>query len=292
MADIERALDTSVGSTGAYLLPEVVDPTIRDYVSLATPLLATVTRVPWPTQTYWVRKMTALPTSIGWRADGGTLPSAGHSTFARDSKNIKYVYGRAEVTGPMQAASGGVVNAIQTEITNLSRALAMDLTDKLVTGDSSNDPYEFDGMLAQINASTPGDEGGTIDKSNATLSLSMLDEAIDATRGECDVILTSRTVRRKINALLQGQQRFTESITVNGGFRVLSYDGVPILTDLNWEDDDKIIFFRRADAKLLVNKDWTFSPLAKTKDSDDFMIAGYFGFALEGRPVLLTDFAL
>jgi len=109
MADIERALSTSVGTTGAYLLPEVVDPVIRDYVTKATPVLSVVTRVNWPTQTYWIRKRTALPTAA-FSTDGGSLPAASDSTYAKVSKTVKYLYTRGEVTGPLIAAAGGVVS--------------------------------------------------------------------------------------------------------------------------------------------------------------------------------------
>jgi hypothetical protein len=148
-------------------------------------------------------------------------------------------------------------------------------------------------MLAQIPATdSPYTQGGTINMGDIPLTTYWLDTAIDATRGECDVMLTSRGVRRWINKLLQSQQRWNDTVDIGAGFRVRSYDGMPIITDLHWEDYDKIIFFRKADAKLLVMQDFTYEPLAHTKDSTDFMIKGYFGFALEGRPVLLENFKL
>lgn len=290
MAEIERALSTLTSSTGNYLIPEVVDPVIRDYVWKSTPLLTSgVTRMPWPTHTYYVRKRTALPTA-SWKADDVALPAATRSTYDKVAKNVKFLYIRGEVTGPIQAAAGGVVNALQEEIRVSSRTIAEQLTTDIVAGDASP-AEEIDGMLNQVPTGTPGDEGGTRTEST-NLSLAMLDRAIDDTRGEGNIILTSRKVRRAINALLQAQQRFVDSTEVAGGFRVLTYDGLPILTDLHWEDDAKILIYRREDAKLLVNQDFTFSPLAKTKDSDDYFIKGYFGFALEGRPVLLKDFTL
>lgn len=281
--DIERALYTL--NTGAYLIPEAVDPVIRDYVWRATPLLNVVTHKPWPTQTYMIRKRTGVPTST-WAADGASLPSATNSTYVKVTKNVKFLYTRGEVTGPMIAASGGVVNALQEEIRVSSREIARTLTAAIVTGDASP-AEEIDGIINQIPSGTPGDEGGTIDYSSSQLTLVKLDEAIDATLGEGNVILTSRAVRRKLNSLLQAVQRFNDTVEVGGGFRVPTYDGIPILVDLNWETDTDILIFNREDAKLLVNQDFTFSPLAKTKDSEDYFIKGYFGFALEGRPVRL-----
>jgi HK97 family phage major capsid protein len=291
MAEIERALNTLSASTGNYLIPEVVDPVIRDYVAKATPLLQVVTRVPWPTQTYWIRKRTALPTA-SWAADGGSLPAASNSTYTRVAKTVTFLYTRGEVTGPLIAAAGGVVNALQEEIRVSSQAIAEKLTTDLMVGTGASD--SITGFIPQVNTSVPGDEGGTTDASAAALTLAMIDKAIDDTQGECDVIITSRAVRRKINSLLQAQQRFVDRVEVGAGFRVLTYDGVPILTDLHWEPSSpyQMLFARRADMKLIVNQDFTFSPLAKTKDSEDYFIKGYFGAALEGRPVLLKNFTV
>lgn len=290
MADIERALSTSVASTGAYLLPEVVDPVIRDYVSKATPVLSVVTRVNWPTQTYWIRKRSALPTAA-FSTDGGSLPAASDSSYAKVAKTVKYLYTRGEVTGPLIAASGGVVNALQEEIRVHSSVIAERLATAICVGDGTEDSNAgIVGIKNQINTSAPGNEGGTTTASGA-LTLAMLDKALDDTKGEADVIMTSRAVRRKISALLQGQQRFLDRVEVGAGFRVLSYDGVPIVTDDHYEEDE-ILVFRKADAKLIVNQDFTMEMLAKTKDAEDFYIKGYFGFALEGRPVRLKGFTI
>lgn len=289
MADIERALSTLTASTGNYLIPEVVDPVIRDYVQKATPVLNVVTRVAWPTQTYYIRKRTAMPTA-SWKADDVALPTATSSQYTRESKSVKFLYTKGSVTGPLIAASGGVVNALQEEIRVSSQAIAERLATDIISGDGSPSE-EITGMLSQVPATAPVDEGGTRSESG-NLSLAMLDRAIDDTRGEGNVIMTSRKVRRAIAALLQSQQRFNDTMDIGGGFRVTAYDGIPIVTDLHWEDDDKILIFRREDAKLIVNQDFTFSPLAKVGDSEDYFIKGYFGFALEGRPVLLDGFTL
>jgi len=170
MADIERALSTSVASTGAYLLPEVVDPVIRDYVAKATPVLSVVTRVNWPTQTYYIRKRSGLPTAA-FSTDGGSLPSASSSTYAKVAKTVKYLYTRGEVTGPLIAAAGGVVNALQEEIRVHSGVIAERLATAICVGDGTEDTNAgIIGIKHQINTSTPGDEGGTTDASAAALT--------------------------------------------------------------------------------------------------------------------------
>jgi hypothetical protein len=285
MADIERALSTLVASTGNYLLPEVVDPGIRDYIAKENVLLNAITRIPWGTQTYWIRRRVGVGTA-SWEPDGGALPAATNSTYSREFKTVKYLYTRGEVTGPMIAASGNVVNALQEEIRVSARVIAEKLATDIVTGDGSP-AEEIVGMIAQIYAGAPGDYGGTLDYSGSQLVTAYLDEAIEGTRDECNLIITSRKMRRKINSILSSLQRFNNEVNIPGGFRVQSWDGIPIITDLHWENYSQILFVNTRDCRLLVNQDFTYEPLAKTKDSVDYMIKGYFGFALEGRPVLL-----
>lgn len=293
--DIAKALSTL--NTGQYLIPEVVEPAIRDYIGKEPRLLNLVNHVPWATNTYFIRKRTAQPT-VTWSTDGAALPAAQNSTYAKVSKSVKYVYARGEVTGPEQKAAGSLYDAMALEIEAHSRALAMDLSNKIAVGTGDSD--EIEGILHQIetdremNALDSGAQahGGAYQEESGALTLAMLDEAIDSAEGEADLIVTSRAARRKINSLLQAQQQFTDRVEVAAGFRVLTYDGLPIVTDMNWEDDAEVLIVRRADCKLLVHQDWTFEPLAKTKDSDDFFIKGYFGFALEGRPVRLSGFTI
>lgn len=288
---IRKALD--LASTGAYLIPEVVDNAIRDYATKEPVLANIVNRVPWATNTYFIRRRDALPTA-SWSTDGGSLPAASQSTYAKVSKTVAYLYTRGEVTGPMQRAAGSLYNALALEVEAHSRALIEKLSTDIATATGGSD--DITGILHQIDTDDSMNWGstgtGVVSGGAATLSLAKIDEAIDAARGEVDLMITSRAVRRKINALLQAQQQFVDRTEVAAGFRVLSYDGLPIVTDLHWETNTDILFIRRADAKLLVHQDFTFEELAKTKDSTDFMIKGYFGFALEGRPVHLNNFTL
>jgi hypothetical protein len=69
-----------------------------------------------------------------------------------------------------------------------------------------------------------------------TLTLEALDQAIDLNLGNPGLILTSRTGRRKLNALLQAQQRWVDSVEIRGGFKVMSYNGIPVLPCTNIPD--------------------------------------------------------
>lgn len=117
---IRKALD--LASTGSYLIPEIVDNAIRDYATKEPVLANIVNRIPWATNTYFIRRRDALPTAT-WGTDGGALPAASQTTYAKVSKSVAYLYTRGEVTGPMQRAAGSLYNALSMEVEAHSRAL-------------------------------------------------------------------------------------------------------------------------------------------------------------------------
>lgn len=284
---ILRALNMT---TGAYLIPEVIDNAIRDYVAKEPVLYNAVTRVPWATPTYFIRKRTSVPTAT-WSTDGAALPAVSDQGFSKVSKTVKYIYTRGEVTGPEIAAARSEFDVLAMDIEVHARELVSKLSTDLATATGASNAIE--GMLHQIDTDASMNAGGgVVSGGGVGLTLAKLDEAIDNSRGDVDLIVTSRAVRRKINSLLQAQQRFVESAEISAGFRVLTYDGLPIVTDLHWETNTDILFVKRADAKLLVHQDLTFEQMARTKDATEYFIKAYMGFALEGRPTHLNNFTI
>ena len=297
--DIQKALDTS-SSSATVFVPEVIDGEVRDYAAIQPAMYNVVTHKPWATMTYTIRKRTSRPTAA-WRADGGVLPSADNQAFVKVEKSVKYIYARGEVTGPMQKAAGGAYNALADETQAHVEGLVEAVSTSIVTGTGTAEDIE--GIVTQVGASPAtaddlnhGTSSALWDVSGDTdpsLDLDMLDELIDRTKGEADLLLLgSEAIRRRINALCRANQRFNDRVEVAAGFRVSTYDGIPMLVAPEWTSADDIVAFRKADAKLLVHQDITFEELAKTRDSIDFMLKAYLGFALEGRPVNLTGFDL
>jgi HK97 family phage major capsid protein len=290
--DIRKALDLS-SSAAAYLLPkQTVDGAIRDYASKVPAMYNAVNKRPWATQTYYIKKKLTLP-SASWSTDGGPLPAATQSTFGEAFKTVKYLYTRGEVTGPMIAAAGSVFDALAMDIEDHQQAIVEKLSsDIIVANGAAND---ITGILYQITDDTTMSGGQTVNKvmdaGGGALTLARLDEAIDEAVG-ATAIIASRPVRRKINSLLQAQQRYLDAGEVAAGFRVASYDGLPILTDPQWQDNTKVLIFDRNRANLLVHQDFNYEELAKTKDSVDYFIKGYFGFSLEGSALLLRNFTI
>ena len=109
------------------------------------------------------------------------------------------------------------------------KAIADAWAQKLIKGDSSSDPREFDGLQVRLTGSQLISAGST--SGGAALSLAKLDEAIDAVDNPTHLIM-NRTMRRRLSAAAR--------LTTVGGYitydldafgrRVTRYNDLPILT--------------------------------------------------------------
>jgi len=204
----------------------------------------------------------------------------------------------------MIAAAGSVFNALADDIADHQAAIVQQLSTDIVTGDGSEGGIE--GILYQVTDQSmfytkDGGPGAVVDAGGAYLSLNLLDKAIDAAKRASGKVLpgpgatmavTTAPVMRYINSLLQAQQQFVNTTEIAAGFRVMTYDGLPFVEEGIWQHNDHILFFDANKADLLVHKDWTYEELAKTRDSVDYFITGYFAFALNGAASLLKNFAI
>lgn len=62
-----------------------------------------------------------------------------------------------------------------------------------------------------------------------------VDELLD-TANSAKMLIMTRKTRRNFNALLQQQQQFVDKTEVNGGFKLMSYNGVPIYVSTEMTD--------------------------------------------------------
>jgi hypothetical protein len=217
---------------------------------------------------------------------------------------MKYLYTRGEVTGPMQEAAGSVFDALALSIEEHQQAMVERLSTDIATANGGSN--DIKGILYQITDDSNlytanGGAGQVLDAAGGYLTLNCIDKAIDAASLSsgtgvvgpgATMIVTTRPVMRYVNSLLQAQQQFVNQTEIAAGFRVMTYDGLPIVVDNHWQDNAKMLFFDANRATLLVHKDFTYEELAKTRDSVDYFIKGYFGFALEGAASLLQNFII
>jgi hypothetical protein len=277
--DLRKALDIS--AAGTELIPEVVSAGLRKFVETASPLYAETPKRAWPTNSYIFRSITGLP-SADFGVDGGNLPSASTGEYDKPAVPMKYIYTRGEVTGPMIAASASLLDAYQLEIELHADALVRKLEQTIISGDSSGSD-EFDGLIKQIDTfvlnKAVGDPAAPV-----VLTLAHLDEALDAPSQYPTHIIVSRAMGRRLWSLLQAQQRFVDRTEIAGGFRVPTYNDLPIVrVDNDIDDlDNTVLMPDMRWVVMPVNQNVTFEELAKTKDSRDFMLKMYCTLAVEG----------
>ena len=288
--ELRKALDTSVATTGSVLINEHIDREMRGLIIADSPMLNRVTRRSWPTNAYKYRIRLTDPQAF-FLNDGEDLPNSQHSTWDDDVVMMKYIYNRVEVTGPEQYAVREHIDIMADQLEAGARQMARKLEKTLLFGDSAVRPKEFDGIVKKITSNVldlDTDATGTVAKGK--LYLSHLDEALDRPHYMPNTIAGSRAFGRRVNALLQAQQRFVEHIDVDGGFNVASYRGVPIYALDNTYNPDAelgstVLMFHNTQVRFLVQRETFVEKLAKTKDSDDYMIGMYCTVAVHDENV-------
>lgn len=92
------------------------------------------------------------------------------------------------------------------------------------------------GIFQGVNRSLyPRWQSNVLSASGGVLTLELMQQAMDATQfvggGTVQLILTSPENRRKYLRLLVADKRFTNTLTLDGGFSALQYDEVPLVAD-------------------------------------------------------------
>ena len=166
-------------------------------------------------------------------ADTDTIDES-TSAYTQTSFAFKTLGAKGKITRKAQAIGRTYAQILADEI----EAKAMDYRDyedwAIAWGDATT-PAQFSGLnklcdSGQRLATTTSAVGDA-------LTLADLDAGIDLiTSSPPDMMICSRRTRRKINSLLQAQQRFVDSIEVKGGFKIMSYNEIPIYVSTNITD--------------------------------------------------------
>lgn len=282
--DLRKALDTTgSGNTGNVLIPEIVSQGLRRFIETRSPLYNEVQKRDWPTNSYIFRSVTGLPTAT-FGTDGGSLPSATNAAYAKPAVSMKYIYTTGSVTGPMIQAAASLLDAYQLEVELHAEALVRKLEQTIISGDSSSNAAEFDGLIKQIDTHVNNIGTGTGQADPTLLTLLHLDETLDKPAEYPTHIVLNRAMGRRLWSLLQAQQRFVDRTEIAGGFRVPVYNDLPILRVDNAITglDNTILFPDMRYVVMPINQQLQFEELAKTKDARDFMLKMYCTLAVEG----------
>jgi HK97 family phage major capsid protein len=170
-----------------------------------------------------------LPTAE-WHAindDWSTSPAV---TFTQKTATLAILGQNADVDNYVRQSRSNV-NDVETAIIELTaKAIRNELEDKLLYGDNTTYPNQFDGLIKLIATGTASDQliaGGA--SGGATLTLAMIDQLIDAVKGgKPDLLIMCRKGRRQIQALARAAGNNLEVGQGKLGEYVQMYNGIPI----------------------------------------------------------------
>lgn len=226
---LKKALD--MASAGGVLQQPLIDRALQEIIEKNNPLRTNLPRKPGSGSAWVLNQRTSRGAGAGFVNDSEE-PSETQGTYLQKSFPYKTILDRRKVTRKLQAVGKTLLDIEAEEVENALQNVRDSEENALINGDASANPKQFDGLRKII----PVGQTTIAGANGAALSLELLDAAIDLNRGTPNMLLMSKKAHRKLNALLQAQQRFVDTMTVNGGFQVQVYNGIPIFRSI-WISD-------------------------------------------------------
>ena len=150
-------------------------------------------------------------------------------TFEQKTANLKIMGGDADVDNFLKATRSNLQDMEAAVVELKAKALKDKFEEIFIYGDSVTNAKQFDGVRMLIDTTSASDQVIAAGATGATLTLSMLDELIDAVKGgKPDLLLMSRRSRRKVNALVRAAGSMMETDRDKWGNFVQFWDGIPI----------------------------------------------------------------
>lgn len=302
-----KALTTEsggAGTAGFAMVPIFVDPRVIDTTRKYTPIVEVMPRVTNQGMFADYNQITAKGGGITLGEDAAVTET--NTTYVRQSTAIKFFYAVGRVTGPSIAAmpswvlaglqpTGGAtgtftdqtaVNAKQMEVLVKTREIRELEEDTIINGNitTSNGPgvngTEYDGII-QLQSTT-----NKVDKNTSALSLDDINTSIRYAfddGGRPNLAICSSAVYEdmlglltaKIGYLQPQQQVFWGFSTIVLHTMVGDVPVIPSMYMSNTSGSKAIYFLDMSIWEMRVLQDLTYEELAKTNDSEKFMLKMY-----------------
>jgi hypothetical protein len=161
--------------------------------------------------------------------DVGDTWSESTPTFEQKTAQLKIMGGDADVDNFLKTTRSNIQDLEAAVVELKAKALRDKFDEIFIYGNATSNPKQFDGLRKLINTGTAGGQLIAAGATGATLTLSMLDELIDAVKGgKPSILLMSRRSRRKINALVRAAGSMMETDRDTYGNFIQFWDGIPI----------------------------------------------------------------
>ncbi len=260
-------LNINAGVTsGSGLLQQFINRTVQMLTVRELGMLSVLDRRPGSGFAELINRRTALTTttSASFVADDTTALSSGIGSYEQVNFPYRTLATRGYVTRKMQAVGRSYMDILALEMAAKAEDFANALDYHCIYGafgQTESATNGFVGLLsllemadmATATSTANGDhivsqslESGASTSTAACvagvypLTLAALDATIDKVKGSANrsdlAIIASYAGMRQLNAALQAQQQFVNETEIAAGFRVRTYDGIPMIVDSNVRD--------------------------------------------------------
>ena len=231
LQELKKALD--LAGAGAILHQPEIDSVLAEIIERNNPLRQNLPRKPGSGSAYIFNRRTAR--GGAQFVNDTEEPNEQQSAVDQLSFPYKGILYRGKVTRRLQKQGKSLLDIEAEEIESGLQSVRDQEEQALIVGDAAVNSKQFSGMRKLIPAGQTV-EAGT---NGAQLTLKMLDEVIDKVIGNPNILLMTKAMHRKLNSLLQAQQRFTDTVEVKGGFRLQAYQGIPIYRTI-WQPVNEV----------------------------------------------------
>lgn len=280
----------NVSNSGTVLLQTTINKMVQQLTLYEHGVQAVLTRKPGSGDAAYIDRRAAGTTGGEWVADTDNATDE-TGTYTQTSFPYRTLLTRGTVTRKLQATGRSYTDILAEELTGKSEDFSNRLENGCIVGDNAANAKQISGLLTLIGAVSGQVVANTSGVSGADLILAKLDEAIDKVKGSGNkadlAIIGSKRSCRLLNAALQSHQQFNDMVEIRAGFRVRSYDEIPIVQStevpdvLTWSGTAITAFSGGATTALIVvNRRYTWleeltpttvMPLAKgTSQYDQF----------------------
>ena len=237
----QRATELTVSGAGSELLQSFINRTVQQLTLREFGAQAVLPRRPGQGQAEIINRRTAGTTGGEWVADTASSGFDEVGTYAQVSFTYRSLLTRGKVTRKLQATGRSYADVLALEMSAKAEDFANALEQGIIMGDTAgkcglpanaNIANGFVTLIQQV-----GTFGQCVSATGTSaagaLSLGNLDKTIDLVKGSAQrgdlVIIGSFGGIRQVNDALQTQQRFNDVTEIAAGFRVRTYDGIPMI---------------------------------------------------------------
>ena len=267
-------------SAGYAFTPIVWDQDVIDITRRMTPLLTLIPKVTNKGKAAYYYRITARG-EAEWGAEDPAIAES-DDTGVESFESIKYLRVAGRVTGVAQIAGAHFESSMQRQVINKTQSINEEIERCMLVGDASTNPYEHDGLQKML----PTDNGSA--DLNAAITLSDVEDMVDNClddKGAPNLLITDFHTVTALKRQMMDYVRYVPKMELAWGLKTIaintSVGDIPIIGSqfMPTADGSRRVFCVNTNyLSQRILQDITFERLAKTSDSEKFLLKSYRTF--------------